>query len=78
MNNAVLNIRVSAFLYIFLCFWFFEIGSGYVAQASLELEILLPRASKCWNYECQTQFRAGVSAFHSFWTYAQKWNFWIK
>jgi hypothetical protein len=27
-------------------------GSCYVAQASLELEILLPHPPKCWDYRC--------------------------
>jgi hypothetical protein len=35
-----------------LYFWFFETGSGYVAQTALELKILLPPPPKCWDYKC--------------------------
>jgi hypothetical protein len=32
--------------------YFFETGSHYVAQASLELKILLPHPPECWDYRC--------------------------
>ena len=31
-------------------FFFFETGSLYVAQADLELSILLPQLPKCWDF----------------------------
>jgi hypothetical protein len=31
-------------------FIFFEIATCYIAQASLELMILLPQPPKCWDY----------------------------
>ena len=34
----------------FSFFFFFETGSLYVAQADLELSILLPQLPKCWDF----------------------------
>jgi hypothetical protein len=31
---------------------FFETGCHYVAQADLELMILLSQSPKCWDYRC--------------------------
>jgi hypothetical protein len=36
---------------------FSDIGSLYVAQASLKLMILLPQAPEFWDYECSTMPR---------------------
>jgi hypothetical protein len=33
--------------------FFFETGSHCVAQAGLELVILLPQPLKCWDYRCE-------------------------
>jgi hypothetical protein len=40
----------------FYCFTFgfFEIGSCHVAQADLELAILLPQPPKYWDYRCDS------------------------
>jgi hypothetical protein len=48
--------RVPAFLktlraYFFVVL-FFQTGSFYVAKAGLELTILLPQISECWDYRC--------------------------
>jgi hypothetical protein len=38
-------------MFFFCLLWgFFETESYYVAQVHLELLILLPQPSKCWNY----------------------------
>jgi hypothetical protein len=45
--------------------WFFETGSCHLAQAGLELSILLPQPLKCWNYRCEHQTQQ-ESLFYSF------------
>jgi hypothetical protein len=36
----------------FFVFVFFEAGSLHVDQAGLEVLILLPQPSECWDYRC--------------------------
>jgi hypothetical protein len=43
-------VLVLVWLFCLFCFVFFERGSFYVVQASLEFEILLPQPPGCWNY----------------------------
>jgi hypothetical protein len=37
---------------IFACFFIFETGCHYLAQADLKLLILLPQPPGCWDYRC--------------------------
>jgi hypothetical protein len=47
-----------------LCvFFFFQRGSRHVAQAGLELVILLPQPPKCWNYRCVPPHSASEHLF---------------
>jgi hypothetical protein len=39
-------------IYHFLSFSFFEAGSCYIAQAELQLKILLLLPPECWDYGC--------------------------
>jgi hypothetical protein len=41
---------------IFSLSLFFEMGSFYLAQAALELMILLPQPPKCWHYRWASPF----------------------
>jgi hypothetical protein len=36
-------------------FFVVEAAMGFVAQAGLELEILLPQPPECWDYKCTPQ-----------------------
>jgi hypothetical protein len=39
------------FIYLFI-YLFIEMWSYCVAQASLELKVLLPQPPECWDYRC--------------------------
>jgi hypothetical protein len=40
----------------------FEIGSYYVAEAGLELVILLPQPIKCWDYRHEIPYPASSNS----------------
>lgn len=42
--------------------WYFKIGSHPIAQASLELVVvLIPQPQKCWDYGCEPPLQAPLS-----------------
>jgi hypothetical protein len=41
-------------------FFFLDTGSPYVAQAGLELLILLSQLPKCWDYRCVPAYLVNV------------------
>lgn len=50
-----------SFYFILLLFFFFDSESGYVAQAGLELKILLSLPPECWNFRCVLTIPSSVS-----------------
>jgi hypothetical protein len=53
-------------------FVYFEIGSHCVAQAGLELEILLPQPLKGWDYRCAPPFLASTISLSAYMTASSK------
>jgi hypothetical protein len=47
-----------------LLFIYLETGSHYVAQAGLELVILLPQPPTCWDCGCPPLHPAFIGAVH--------------
>jgi hypothetical protein len=52
-----LNLHIPQYICrVTFLFCFFKTRSGYVAQAGLELRVLLPQPPECWDYSAhQTQ-----------------------
>jgi hypothetical protein len=47
-----ISVVCELFLLLLACYYFFETGSDYVAQAGLELTVLLLQPRKYWDYRC--------------------------
>jgi hypothetical protein len=43
---------------LYTVFFYFEMRSHYMAQARLELEILLPQPPEYWDYRCVPSYPA--------------------
>jgi hypothetical protein len=50
--------KVTPFFYLFFVCLFFMTGSHCIAQAGLELAILLSLPPECWDYRCEPSFLA--------------------